>query len=197
VAADLAEPASWPVVAEMFDREVAHFAGERVVFFHNAGTLTPIGFAGEVDAAAYTRNVLLNSAAPQVLGAAFLRSAARNEARCQLVNVSSGAANKAYAGWSSYCAGKAAADHWVRSAGLEQQSRGGRIQLLSVAPGVVATAMQAEIRATSQHDFPQVERFVGMHQDGVLRDPLVVAEQLWALLDAGLENGVVLDLRDA
>ena len=197
VKADLADPACWPVVAEMFEREVAGFAGERVVFFHSAGTLTPIGFAGEMDPAAYARNVLLNSAAPQVLGDAFLRAAARTEARCQLLNISSGAANKAYAGWSAYCAGKAAADHWVRTAGLEQERRGGRVRLLSVAPGVVATPMQAEIRATPQDDFPDVARFVGMHEDGSLRDPAEVARELWALLDKHLENGAVLDLLDA
>jgi benzil reductase ((S)-benzoin forming) len=181
----------------MFEREVAGFAGERIVFFHSAGTLSPIGFAGETDPEAYTRNVLLNSAAPQVLGAAFLRAAAHTEARCQLVNISSGAASNAYAGWSSYCAGKAAADQWVRTVGLEQERRGGRVRLLSVAPGVVATAMQEEIRSTPERDFPDVASFVGLHDDGVLRDPADVARELWTLLDADLENGAVLDLRDA
>lgn len=195
--ADLADPASWPAIAAMFEREVSGFAGERVVFFHSAGTLSPIGFAGEMDPVAYARNVLLNSAAPQVLGDAFLRAAARTEARCQLVNVSSGAANNAYAGWSAYCAGKAAADQWVRTAGLEQERRGGRVRLLSVAPGVVATAMQQEIRSTPRHDFPDVSTFVDLHEAGVLRDPASVARDLWALLDADLENGAVLDLRDA
>ena len=194
---DLANPTSWPLVAEMFEREVGGFAGERVAFFHCAGTLTPIGFAGEMDPAAYARSVLLNSAAPQVLGAAFLRAAARSEARCHFVNVGSGAANNAYAGWSAYCAGKAAADHWVRTVGIEQERRGGRVRLLSVAPGVVATAMQEEIRATPEGDFPDVGTFVDLHEGGILRQPAVVARELWALLDADLENGAVLDLRDA
>lgn len=195
VKADLSEPAAWPLVTETFEREVAGFAGERVVFFHSAGTLTPIGFAGEMDAAAYQRNVLLNSAAPQVLGDAFLRAAARTKARCQLLNIGSGAASNPYAGWSAYCAGKAAVDHWVRTAGLEQQSRGGRVKLLSVAPGVIATPMQAEIRATSERDFPDLARFVAMHDESALREPVEVARELWALLDSDLENGAVLDLR--
>lgn len=195
VAADLADPASWPRVAEAFERELAGFSGERVVCFHSAGTLTPIGFAGEVDPVAYTRNVLLNSAAPQVLGDAFLRAAGRTEARCQLVMISSGGAHNAYAGWSSYCAGKAAVDHWVRTAGLEQTRRGNRVRLLSVAPGVVATAMQEEIRATAERDFPDLASFVELHEQGLLRRPKEVGEQLWALLDEDLENGAVLDLR--
>ena len=56
--------ASW---ASSFARELAGFDGERAVFIHAAGTLEPIGFAGEVDGAAYARNVVLNSAAGQVL----------------------------------------------------------------------------------------------------------------------------------
>lgn len=195
VAADLADPASWPRVAEALERQVAGFSGERVAFFHSAGTLTPIGFAGEVDSAAYTRNVLLNSAAPQVLGDAFLRAAAQTQARCQLVMISSGAARNVYAGWSGYCAGKAAVDQWVRTAGLEQAQRGRQIHLLSVAPGVVATAMQEEIRATPERDFPDVADFVALHEQSILRPAKEVARELWALLDEDLENGAVLDLR--
>lgn len=193
--ADLSNPSDWPGVAEFFRRELAGFEGERAVLFHSAGTLTPMGFAGEVDPEAYTRGVLLNSAAPQVLGDAFLRASAGTEARCELVMIGSGAANNPYAGWSAYCAGKAAGDHWVRTAAVEQDRRGGRVRLLSVAPGVVATPMQEEIRATAEHDFPDVERFVAMHREGALRDPKIVAGELWALLEGDLASGSVLDLR--
>ena len=193
--ADLADPADWPGVADLFEREMSGFSGERVVLFHNAGTLEPLGFAGEGDSAGYARQVLLNSAAPQVLGDAFLRASAQTPARCELVMIGSGAANKPYMGWSAYCAGKAAADHWVRTAGAEQERRGGRVRLLSVAPGVVATPMQEEIRQTAEHDFPDVARFVALHEEGVLRDAAEVAQELWALLDQDLANGSVLDLR--
>jgi benzil reductase ((S)-benzoin forming) len=196
VAADLADPAQWTHVADVLSRELAGFAGERAVLFHCAGTLTPIGFAGETDAAAYANAVLLNSAAPQVLGSAFLAAAARTAARCDLVMIGSGAARHVYEGWSAYGAGKAAVDQWVRTAGAEQERRGGRVRVLSVAPGVVATAMQEEIRRTPERDFPEVARFVELHQQGLLREPAAVARELWALLDETLENGAVLDLRD-
>ncbi len=197
LAADLSDPASWPRVAELFEREVAGFEGDRVAFFHSAGTLTPIGFAGEVDAEVYTRNVLLNSAAPQVLGNAFLHAAQRTRARCQLVMIGSGAAHSVYEGWTSYGAGKASVDQWVRTAGAEQERRGGRVRVLSIAPGVVATALQEEIRRTPERDFPELARFVELHEGGELRDPKMVASELWALLERDLENGSVLDLRDA
>ena len=196
LAADLAQPAGWRQVAALFEHEIPGFDGERVVFVHSAGTLEPIGFAGEIDPEAYTRQVLLNSAAPQVLGAAFLAAARRCAARCDLLMISSGAASSVYLGWSAYDAGKAALDHWVRTAGAEQARRGGRCRVLAVAPGVVETAMQAQIRATPEERFPERERFVLLHEQGALRAPEEVAPELWALLERGLPNGAVVDLRD-
>lgn len=194
--ADLADPASWTEVAALFLREMKGFTGGRVVFVHSAGTLAPMGFAGEVDPDAYTRQVLLNSGSLQVLGDAFLRAARETSAPCTLLNISSGAARNVYEGWSAYCAGKAAADHWVRTVGAEQTRRGGRCRVISVAPGIVATAMQTHIRETPERDFPQVERFRSLHAEGALRDPGEVAAELWAILDRDLENGAVVDLRD-
>jgi len=197
LAVDLAEPVGWQRAAEAFARELAGFAG-LAVLVHAAGTLAPIRFAGEGDPEAYRRNVLLNSAAPQVLGDAFLRAlAAGGGARGVLLLIGSGAATHVYEGWSGYCAGKAATDHWARTVGAEQARRGGRCQVLCVAPGVVETAMQAEIRATPAEQFPEVERFVDLHREGALRRPADVARELWALLDRELPNGSVLDLRDA
>jgi NAD(P)-dependent dehydrogenase (short-subunit alcohol dehydrogenase family) len=197
VAADLSDPVGWRTVCERFEREIPGFGGERVVFVHSAGTLEPIGSAGSVDLAAYTRQVLLNSAAPQVLGAAFLAAARHTEAAAHLVMISSGAAVNAYEGWSAYCAGKAAVDHWVRTAGAEEDRRGGGCRVLAVAPGIVETAMQEQIRGSAREDFPEVERFVALHEEGALRPPDAVAPEIWALLERGLPNGSVVDLRDA
>lgn len=110
VEADLSDPGSWPTVGRSFQRELAGFSGERVIFVHAAGSVQPIGFAGEVDTGEYTRNVLLNSAAGQVLGHAFLAAAKDIDAERHLVMISSGAASLVGAGWSSYGAGKAALD---------------------------------------------------------------------------------------
>jgi NAD(P)-dependent dehydrogenase (short-subunit alcohol dehydrogenase family) len=195
-AADLADPASWRGVAQLFMREIQGFAGDRVVFIHCAGTLRPMGFAGEVEDEAYARNVLLNSAAPQVLGDAFLRALRRSDASGHLVMISSGAAHSVYEGWTSYGAGKAAVDQWVRAAGAEQVRRGNHCRVLSVAPGIVATAMQEQIREASADVFPEVAKFADLHEAGELREPATVAREIWDLLDLDLENGAVVDLRD-
>jgi benzil reductase ((S)-benzoin forming) len=196
LAADLADPAAWDEVDASFRRELAGFGGDRVVFIHAAGTLEPMGFAGSVDTGAYSRNVVLNSAAPQVLGHMFLRAvAALGGAQRHLVILTSGAARSVYPGWSSYGAAKAAVDQWVRNVGAEQELRGGT-QVLAVAPGTVDTGMQELIRATEADDFPQRQKFVDLHEAGRLTPPAEAAAKTWRLLDAGLDNGSVVDLRD-
>lgn len=195
LAADLATPDGWATLGDTLDRELASFDGDRVTFVHNAGTLEPLGFAGEVDDAAYARNVLLNAAAPQVIGHRFLRAVAGLDARRELVMITSGAARTAYPGWSSYGAGKAAVDHWVRSVAQEQERRGSGVRVHAVAPGVIDTDMQSLIRTTDEHDFPRVARFRELHETGQLRDPDEVAAELWGLIETGIDAPVV-DLRE-
>ncbi|MGI8685962.1 MAG: SDR family NAD(P)-dependent oxidoreductase [Acidimicrobiales bacterium] len=193
--ADLADPASWETVSASFHKELAAFEGERSVFVHAAGTIDPMGYAAEVDPAAYRRNVLLNAASPQVLGQAFLAAAAGRPGRRHLVLITSGAAKSVYPGWSSYGAAKAAVDQWVRNVGAEQEERGG-VRVVAVAPGTVDTAMQRTIRETAQDAFPQRQKFADLHEGGKLADPAEVAARMWGLLDADLDNGSVVDLRD-
>lgn len=198
VAVDLAEPASWETVEERLLADLDGFAGERAVFIHNAGVIDPIGFAGEVDSKPYRRNAVLNAAAPQALGHAFLRALRETgfPGTAELVMITSGAASNPYAGWSGYSAGKAAVDTWVRTVGLEHAHRGSRCRVLAVAPGVIATPMQERIRTVGERDFPRVGKFVDLYERGQLIDPADAARRLWGVLDdPSLETGSVVDLR--
>ena len=194
---DLSRPGEWSGVASWMGSVADEVRPGALWFFHCAATLSPIGFAGEVDADAYSSNVVLNSASPQVLGDRFIALAKRLGVPAVLVQISSGAATKAYPGWSSYCAAKAAVDHWTRTVGSELAKRGLPITAISVAPGVVDTPMQDEIRQLDDAHFPDVQRFRDLKSDGILRSPDVVARELWDLASrSDLENGAVLDLRD-
>jgi benzil reductase ((S)-benzoin forming) len=195
--ADLSKAEGWRRAAALFAQELAGFRGARAIFYHSAGTLDPIGFAGEVDANDYERGVLLNAASLPMLGHAFLRAlrGCAVEPQSFLVNVGSGAAFNVYEGWTSYCAGKAAADHWVRVTAAEQKRRGSRCTIASIAPGVVETAMQRRIRESSARDFPELARFQELFDQGILRDVEVVARDYWELVEGPLESGAVIDLR--
>jgi benzil reductase ((S)-benzoin forming) len=196
VSVDLADPGSWPVVEKDFRQRVEASSPDLVIFVHNAGTLTPLGPVDRVDTDQYTRNVLLNSAAAQVLGHAFLRAVSGRNCEKHLIRLSSGAARRPHEGESSYCAGKAAIDQWVRTAGLEQRRREDGCRVISVSPGSVDTDMQAELRAAGVDDVPVSERFREMDAKGLLAKPEDVARTIWSLLDRDLENGSVLHVRD-
>lgn len=195
LALDLADPTAWDAFAVAFDRLVHQQDWQRITVIHNAGTIEPIGFVGEVDDDAYRQHVLLNSAAPQVIGHAVLAAVRGLTCRREYVLISSGAASNARAGWAAYGAAKAAGDQWVRAVGKEQQSRGG-VLVVSIAPGVLATPMQERIRDAAEHDFPGVERFHRLHDEGELQDPRETARRLWAVLDdPEVTSGTVTDLR--
>ena len=194
VPADLADPASWSALEAHFR---AHLTAEvdSALFIVNAGVIDPVGFAGEVDSVAYRRNVLLNGAAPQVLGHAFLAAAKAAEVTAQLVLLTSGAGRHPYPGWSGYCAGKAAVDMWTRAVGEELTRRGDAQRVFAVAPGVVATAMQARIRGADPGEFPAVARFRELHAHNELTSPTDAAKGIWSLIADGQDNGAVVDLR--
>lgn len=192
--ADLSEPADWRKVDASFTEELAGFDGDRVILVQAAGDIEPMGFAGEVDTEAYARSVVLNSASPQVLGHMFLRAARSVNAERHLVMITSGAAQSVYPGWASYGASKAAVDQWVRDVGAEQEERGG-VRVVSIAPGTVDTDMQKMLRKTNERDFPKRQKFVDLHAAGKLTPPDDVAKKMWSVLDQGLDNGSVVDLR--
>lgn len=194
LAADLANSAGWDTLQASFQRELAGFAGDRVVFLHAAGAIDPIGFAGETDPRDSRASVLLNAAAPLILGEAFLRAGRHLKCRRQLVLFSSGAARRAYPGVAAYGAAKAAVEQWVRAVGDEQARRGGA-QVVSITPGRVATAMHEQLRAAGDDQLPDHAEFIRLHEEGLLRDPRDVASEIWSLLDdPGIASGQVIDL---
>jgi benzil reductase ((S)-benzoin forming) len=157
-------------------KTLTRFVGhtERPLLVNNAGLLQPIGSLEQQDPAAVTRAVAVNVGAVLALSAAFARATGKAQER-RILHVSSGAARNAYAGWSVYCATKAALDHHARAVALD---RSPRLRISSVAPGVIDTDMQAEIRSTPDGTFPDRQRFVDMKEEGSLRSPAEAAKAL-------------------
>jgi NAD(P)-dependent dehydrogenase (short-subunit alcohol dehydrogenase family) len=165
---------------------------ERALLVNNAGTVQPIGPLESQDAAGAARAVVLNVAAPLALSAAFAQVTEQARER-RILHVSSGAGTNAYAGWSVYCATKAALDQHARAVALDATPR---LRIGSVAPGIIDTDMQAVIRATPEADFPDRERFVEMKQHGQLVRPEDAARALVEfLLSDAFGREPVTDLR--
>lgn len=185
------------VVSQTLDRELQAFSGQRVLFFNNAGTLRPIGPAHRVDSSAYDDALTLGALTPLRIGQRFLQAVAgREDRQSWLVNISSGAAHAPYAGWSAYCAGKAAVDQWTRCVALELARMPCATRVYAVAPGVLDTAMQLAIRSTPATDFPEVAKFKELHSQGQLTAPAEAAKRIYRFLLLPPGQASVVDLRD-
>ena len=166
---------------------------ETPLLVNNAGVLQPIGPLETQELERVWRAVAVNLGAALVLSAAFVQATASARER-RILQVSSGAARKAYAGWSIYCATKAGLDHHARCVALDRTPG---LLISSVAPGVVDTEMQAEIRASTDERFPDRQRFVDMHRDKALPSPDQTGGRLVEyLLSDQFGAEPVFDLRD-
>ena len=170
-----------------------HF--DRAVLVNNAGVVSPVGAFDQIGAAETGHNLIVNVAAPMVLSRLFANATRAIAARRSIVNISSGAARRAVAGWSAYCAAKAGLEMATRVAALEASANDPTLSICSLAPGVVDTGMQTLIRQTSEKQFPDVARFRAMKADGVLRDAHDVATGIAALIAGDkLTNGGNFDI---
>lgn len=180
---DLADPIAlqdWLATGAL----AAWLTGARqAVLVNNAGTVMPMGAAGGLAAQgngqgphALAQAVALNVTAPLMLTDAFVAATAQCADR-RVVHVSSGAGRSAYPGWSTYCATKAALDMHARATQLDTVAG---LRVASVAPGVIDTDMQADIRSSRLADFPMQARFVAMKHEGQLADAADVGTRLLA-----------------
>ncbi|MCG6122898.1 MAG: SDR family oxidoreductase [Microvirga sp.] len=166
---------------------------ESAALVNNAGVVEPAGAADALDPAEIIRTVSLNIAGPLVLAHAFLRASGGLADR-RVVHISSGAGRNPIAGWSVYCATKAALDHHARTIATALPA-GARIE--SIAPGVLDTDMQAVIRATPKEGFPDLERFRSLKETNALASPTERGAEIVAhMLSEAFGREILTDARN-
>ena len=184
-------------IATAFAAAEAMIAGKRfdlAVLLNNAGVLGPVDAFDRLNPMATANNINVNLVAPMVLTGLFANATRDCAGRRLVVNISSGAAKRPVAGWSVYCAAKAGLEMATRAAALEAATG---LSVCSLAPGVVDTPMQAQLRNATEREFPEVARFRAMKAEGVLRDAGAVARDIIKLIEEGkLTNGGNFDLRE-
>ena len=169
---------------------------DKAVLINNAGVVAPVAPLERADAAELERNLAVNLVAPMLLMRGFLVATEGVARLRRIVNISSGAGRRPISGWSAYCAAKAGLDMATRVVALESQARGLAVEAVSLAPGVIDTAMQGVVRGASAEDFADVERFRQMKSEGTLRPAADVAADILRAEAAGqLVGDAVLDLR--
>ena len=174
-AADVTDTAAM----EALCRAAAERFGHVDLWINNAGLLAPIGPLRDNDPAEFARNIEVNVVGVFHGSRAFIRHVRARGGAGVLLNISSGAARDAYAGWSAYCAGKAAVDRMSESIALEEAAGGVRVH--AVAPGIIDTDMQEMIRSCTPEQFPRVQKFLDLKAKEGFSSPAFVADRLLEL----------------
>ncbi|NVO19339.1 MAG: (S)-benzoin forming benzil reductase [Bacteroidetes bacterium] len=166
-----------------------------IALINNAGMLEPIAPVEKAPANLMEKHLMLNLLAPAILTSLFIAGTKELKIPKVVLNISSGAAKYPYSGWSMYCTSKAGLDMFTRTIGLEQSTQKHPVKIMSLAPGIVDTAMQTQIRHTDINLFPEKDKFLELHSEGRLSTPESVASVIaGSIFNPEIENGVNLTI---
>jgi NAD(P)-dependent dehydrogenase (short-subunit alcohol dehydrogenase family) len=164
---------------------------------NNAGVIPRIGPLREADADELARALRVGLEAPMLLSAAFLGATAGWGVPRKLLNISSGLGRRPMAAQAPYCAAKAGMDHFTRCLALEEALQPNGAKVCSLAPGVIDTDMQVQLRGADASAFPDRARFEQLKRGGQLDSPESAARKVLAYLNrADFGNEPVADVRD-
>lgn len=165
---------------------------------NNAGVLPRLAPLSMSEADELSRALRVGLEAPLLLTSAFLGETEHWLVPRKVLNISSGLGRRAMASQAAYCAAKAGLDHFTRCAALDEAQKAHGARLCSLAPGVVDTEMQAELRSTDPALFPDAANFAQLKKGGNLTSPQEAAARVLAwLARADFGEHPVADVRDA
>jgi benzil reductase ((S)-benzoin forming) len=160
-------------------------AGAKLVsaaLINNAGIVGRVGPIERSEADLLASVLRIDLEAPIVLTAAFLRATRDWAIDKRVLNISSGVAKRAVAGWAAYCASKAGLEHFTRVVALDEALLPNPARIVALAPGVIDTDMQAELRSAESAGFPEQHHFVELKASGRLPTPEAAAARVLAYL---------------
>jgi benzil reductase ((S)-benzoin forming) len=197
-ACDLAEPEA---VAQRLQAWLAgaNPASVRTVTLINNAALLPTPAPLPLsDAHELAQALRVGLEAPMLLSAAFLLATAAWPVPRRLMHISSGLGRRAMAGSGVYCAAKAGLDHLSRVIALEEAGKPNGARSVAIAPGVIDTDMQLQLRSADPQHFAAQAQFAALKTQGQLDTPEGCAAKLLAYLERP-DFGVnpVADVRDA
>jgi NAD(P)-dependent dehydrogenase (short-subunit alcohol dehydrogenase family) len=153
-----------------------------VTLINNAGMLPRIAPLAAIPAQDLADAMRVDLEAPLLLTSAFLRATQSWSAARKVLNISSGLGRRAMASQAPYCAAKAGMDHFTRCVALEEADRPNGAKLCSLAPGVIDTDMQVQLRSADASQFPDRGNFTGLKDKGALASPAQAAANVLAFL---------------
>ena len=163
-----------------------------VLLVNNAatiGSILPIDKKAEKE---IIQEYNLNIISPTLLSRQFINTYSDNKKL--LINIGSGAANKAIASWSTYCATKSGLDMLTK---VIEEEKHTNLIIFSIYPGVVDTNMQKEIRESNAEFFPIRQQFIDYYNKNELFLADFVAQKLYQIIAKNQDfEETILNLRD-
>lgn len=150
---------------------------------NNAGVIPDIAPLSGTDPTQLVRALRVGLEAPMLMTAAFLRATEHWTVPRKVLNISSGLGRRAMASQTAYCAAKAGMDHFTRCLALEEAIKPFGAKVCSMAPGVIDTDMQVQLRSAKTTAFPDQASFLNLHKNGQLSTPADAAAMVLARLD--------------
>jgi benzil reductase ((S)-benzoin forming) len=179
---DLADPLP---VARRLAAWLAAFAPDRFAsasLVNNAALVTPPAPLADTDLDALSAAARVGLEAPLLLTAAFLDATRAWAGTRRVMHVSSGLGRRGMASVAAYCAVKAGLDNLARAQALEEAARPNGARVCALAPGVIDTDMQVQLRGADAAAFPDRDAFVQMKSGGRLDSPADAAAKVVAYL---------------
>ncbi|RZJ08630.1 MAG: SDR family NAD(P)-dependent oxidoreductase [Rubrivivax sp.] len=190
-ALDLADPVPAAERLQAFLRTRTGWASATLI--NNAALLSAPGPLAGTGLAELSAALRVGLEAPALLSRVFLAETAGVPER-RILNISSGLGRRAMAGSAAYCAVKAGLDHLSRALALEAPGVG----IVSLAPGVIDTDMQVQLRGADPARFPEHTRFQGLKDGGQLQTAESTAASIVRfLMRPDFGETVVADIREA
>ena len=194
---DLALGARTSARLEQWLREQVGGSFTSTTLINNAGVIPRVGPLSEADADDLSHALRVGLETPMQLTSAFLRATQVWPGVRKVLNISSGLGRRAMASQAGYCAAKAGMDHFTRCLALEEALKTNGARVCALAPGVIDTRMQEQLRAADSHAFPDKPSFVSLKTSGSLASPEEAAARVLAvLLRADFGANPVADVRD-
>ncbi|WP_138514744.1 SDR family NAD(P)-dependent oxidoreductase [Rhodoferax bucti] len=180
--ADLADGA--PVAVRLRDwlSALPAHAVASAALINNAGVIPALVPLRESEPADLAHALRVGLEAPMQLCAAFLGATRSWEGPRKVLNVSSGLGRRAMASQAGYCAAKAGMDHFTRCLALDEALVPHGAKVCSLAPGVIDTDMQVQLRSADATQFPDQAGFDNLHTHGQLTSPHDAAQRVLAYL---------------
>lgn len=185
------------LLAGKFDKIFPKANFRNVFLINNAGWIGEIAPLGKLDPAGIGQIHAINLVAPAILMNEFVQRYKDVNGEKLVINISSGAAQKAIDGWSGYCSSKAALNQLSLVAEEESKLHKWGIKYYALSPGIVDTEMQHQIRSSSPENFSRRNDFRSYKSEGDLSSPDEVASKVLYLIENHVDfHEVLQDVRN-